>query len=420
MSENKYGFGDRIKESIEEGTNSLKNALSGTYNKGDSIGVSNTSRREKSHKNINKEDVIENALGSSIAVYEGMKKGCFVKDKNYGELPAAIVSVDGKKILVGIDIDWVNPEELKYGDEVLLYEDKLIIRKISYNRDTYDIPDVKLFNDSSSDLFVGGMNDIKRILKPQLDIIKKYLEARKNGDKNLADLLGKNSIRSMIIYGPTGTGKTLLSMAIANYLELPYIFVDTPSLEKSYLGDTQQEIKSRFIEAINNEPVVLCFDEVTRIVASRRYGESGAEREMAAATEEFLSMLNNQKKDHYVLVIGTSNLPEYMDDAAVRRFESQLYVGYPSLKEKKEIALSLLRYNGVNENLEELATYLATKIHEINEKSTGSHIEFVRKHAFINALSEILESDRDFRLRKKNIDYGLSIYKDSLLIEKRR
>ena len=226
---------------------------------------------------------------------------------------------------------------------------------------------------------VGGLEEQIEEMKFVLDVF--------DADKRVRmQKLKVRPVRGVLLYGPTGTGKTLLAKAAANYVDANFFAVNTPSVISKYLGQSAQNVRELFEDARNAAPAILYFDEVTPIGAKRQFEAQDAEREVARTTEQFLAEMDgfngNGLDDFnkgYVLVVGSTNfygpqvmLNQILDEAFLRRFDKKIEVPPPAMPGKLQIVEIYVRGVPIEENV--VPKHIASLIEDANKNATGSDI----------------------------------------------
>ena len=127
--------------------------------------------------------------------------------------------------------------------------------------------------------------------------------------------MGIRYTSSLLLMGEPGTGKTELARYIAHTLDLPFVYTNFSGLVDSGLGKTQKHIGLVFDYA-RKSPCVLCLDEIDAIGA-RRGGKDDV-AEMNCVTIALMQELDRLGND--LILVGTTNRPDTLDDALFRRF----------------------------------------------------------------------------------------------------
>jgi SpoVK/Ycf46/Vps4 family AAA+-type ATPase len=186
---------------------------------------------------------------------------------------------------------------------------------------------------------MGGLKNLKKVLgevlKPEESVI----------------VGGTKPVRSILMFGPPGCGKTQIAKAAANQYNFNYIEVTGGRIVSSYVGQSGQNIRRYFKMARSNAPCILFFDEVETIL-KKRGGGRGRTDEDDRTVSEFLTEMNAIfDAPERVIVIGATNLPESLDDAAVRRFHRRLYVPIPGKETRKAIITNQITQFASNTDL---------------------------------------------------------------------
>src|SRR5262249_8338444 len=189
--------------------------------------------------------------------------------------------------------------------------------------------------------------------------------------------------RGFIFHGPPGTGKTLFAKAIANQLNATIQVVSGPEVTDMYVGESERKLRDLFAEARRNAPAVLVFDEFDSIAAKRSGRDDGGSRAGNAVVAQLLTELDGFRPEVPVLIIGTTNRIDIIDEALLRpsRFR-EIKIGYPEEPvARKEIARIHARHFGV-ECSEELLDAVANCTNGMN----GDEIRSIFRDAKANEL----------------------------------
>lgn len=152
--------------------------------------------------------------------------------------------------------------------------------------------------------------------------------------------MGIHYLNSLMLFGESGTGKTLFGRYIAYKLELPFVYMNFSNTISSYLGSTSKNISKAF-SFIEKQKCVFMLDEVDAIGMMRGKEDVG---EMARITIALMQALDCVRND--TVIIGATNRIDMIDRALLRRFTLQHEVLKFSKQEMKSMIIKFL--NDVN------------------------------------------------------------------------
>ena len=234
---------------------------------------------------------------------------------------------------------------------------------------------------------VGGLKQVKQELMESVEWPIKKPEVFKR--------MGINPPRGILLYGPPGSGKTLLARAVATESEANFISIKGPEIFSKWVGESEKAIREVFRKGRTAAPAIIFFDELDAIVPRRGlgYADSGASERVIS---QLLTEIDGIETLQNVLVIAATNRPDMLDPAVMRpgRFDRLIYVPSPDFESLKEIfrihAGSMPLSKDVS--LDELARKA--------QGYSGADIEAICREAAMNALREDVDatevSRRDF------------------------
>jgi len=168
---------------------------------------------------------------------------------------------------------------------------------------------------------VGGMESVKE------EIRMKILYPLKNPD--LFKAYGKKAGGGVLLYGPPGCGKTLVSRAAAGEIDAGFLAIGIHQILDLYIGESEKNLHGIFETARQNSPTILFFDEVDALAADRRDLRKSAGRTLI---NQFLAEMDGTTSDNEgVLILGATNAPWHIDPAFRRpgRFDRIIFVPPP-------------------------------------------------------------------------------------------
>eukprot|EP00466_Bigelowiella_natans_P002537 jgi/Bigna1/92969/estExt_fgenesh1_pm.C_1220001 len=147
--------------------------------------------------------------------------------------------------------------------------------------------------------------------------------------------------KGLLLFGPPGTGKTLIGKAIASESKARFFSISASSLTSKWHGEGEKLVRTLFAVARYNQPSVIFVDEIDSLLSQRNEGDFEASRRIKT---EFLVQLDGAatSKSDRILLVGATNRPQELDEAARRRMVKRLYIPLPEPKARRELLLRLL------------------------------------------------------------------------------
>jgi spastin len=189
--------------------------------------------------------------------------------------------------------------------------------------------------------------------------------------------------RGLLLFGPPGTGKTMIAKAVATECSCTFFNISASSLTSKYLGESEKLVRALFELAFEKTPSVVFIDEIESILSKRKEDENEA---MKRLKTEFLTQFDGvgSSQEARVLIIGATNRPFDLDPAVVRRLPKRVYIGPFKNEEKKFFIKQIITKNANNITDEEF-----TKISELCTNYSNSDLKELCREAAYEPLREI-------------------------------
>ncbi|CAN8073723.1 unnamed protein product [Agarophyton chilense] len=148
--------------------------------------------------------------------------------------------------------------------------------------------------------------------------------------------VGVKPPRGVLMYGPPGSGKTLIARAVANETGAFFFLINGPEIMSKLAGESEANLRKAFEEAEKNAPAIIFIDEVDSIAPKREKTNGEVERRIVS---QLLTLMDGLKSRAHVVVIAATNRPNSIDPALRRfgRFDRELDIGVPDETGRLEI-----------------------------------------------------------------------------------
>lgn len=193
---------------------------------------------------------------------------------------------------------------------------------------------------------VIGLEDAKRSIMQDTIYPLKAPEAYSRFDKYARK-------KGILLYGVSGTGKTMFAKAVATEIKAPFYYIDGNNIKDKYVGETEKNIRNIFNQLRKEKTAILFFDEAEGLLRQRSTDE-GARNDNIVTTnliKEMDGFINSEN----IIVIAATNYPHLLDSAALSRFSAKIRIDLPSTKARRSIIQKNIQHLAGDITLDEIA-----------------------------------------------------------------
>jgi cell division protease FtsH len=183
--------------------------------------------------------------------------------------------------------------------------------------------------------------------------VQEIVEFLKNPDKYTS--LGGKIPKGALLVGPPGTGKTLLAKAVAGEAKVPFFSLSGSDFVEMFVGVGASRVRDLFKQAKDKSPAIIFIDEIDAIGRARgKNNFTGSNDERENTLNQLLTEMDGFGTNTNVIVLAATNRADVLDKALMRagRFDRQIYVDLPDIRERKEIFEVHLRPIKTSETLD--------------------------------------------------------------------
>ena len=168
--------------------------------------------------------------------------------------------------------------------------------------------------------------------------IQEIVEFLKNPEKYTN--LGGKIPKGALLVGPPGTGKTLLAKAVAGEAKVPFFSLSGSDFVEMFVGVGASRVRDLFKQAKEKSPAIIFIDEIDAVGRARgKNSFSGGNDERENTLNQLLTEMDGFGTNSNVIVLAATNRADVLDKALLRagRFDRQIFVDLPDIRERKEI-----------------------------------------------------------------------------------
>src|SRR3984893_2613402 len=239
------------------------------------------------------------------------------------------VDTNKSSVLLGL-LTYITPFVLFFGFWIFLMNQVqgggskvMSFGKSRAKRLSADSPKITFRDVAGVDEAVEELHEIKEILENP----KKF------------QALGARIPTGVLLYGPPGTGRTLLARAIAGAAGLPFFPISGSDFVEMFVGVGASRVRDLFEQAKQNSPCIIFMDEIDAVGRHRGAGLGGGHDEREQTLNQLLVEMDGFEAKDNIIMIAATNRPDILDPALLRpgRFDRQIVVDRPDRTGRRKI-----------------------------------------------------------------------------------
>ncbi len=151
--------------------------------------------------------------------------------------------------------------------------------------------------------------------------------------------LGARIPKGVLLVGPPGTGKTMLSRAVAGEANVPFFSISGSEFVEMFVGVGASRVRDLFAKAKKNAPCIIFIDEIDAVGRKRGSGMGGGHDEREQTLNQILVEMDGFDQGQNVIVLAATNRADVLDPALLRpgRFDRRVNIGLPDRKDREAI-----------------------------------------------------------------------------------
>ena len=156
--------------------------------------------------------------------------------------------------------------------------------------------------------------------------------------------------KGVLLFGPPGTGKTMIAKAIATSVRASFLSISAASVTSKWVGEGEKFAQAVFSLAAKIAPCIIFIDEIDGLLGRR--GESNEHESARKIKNEIMSGWDGMRSHDQIMVVGATNCPQDLDEAVLRRLSRRLLVDLPDKRCRADILRVLLKHERLGDDVD--------------------------------------------------------------------
>ncbi|XP_062603692.1 ATPase family gene 2 protein homolog A-like [Saccostrea cucullata] len=255
---------------------------------------------------------------------------------------------------------------------------------------------------------IGGMTSQITLLK---ETVMQPLKS-----PHLFNSTGLPSPRGVLVFGPSGTGKSRLIQAACNEMNIFTQTVSATDIISKFYGESEANLRNVFKQAEERAPSLIVMDDIDSMFGNREKTQSEALRRLLSTLLTLMDGISSKScPDRFVMILASTVRPDSLDPALRRpgRLDREIEVGVPTPKERLEILQKLLRVSPHSLSEDDMK-----QIADTTHGYVGADLLYLCQQARINAVKRELQGrDDDVRLNVNDVTAAMTTIQPSAMRE---